>query len=62
MVFTVGAIIGETFAMFYHDVSFKGALIFVCIVAKVTFKIVFTLHNVAFFSKGFNDTELQLSE
>ena len=49
MIFTLVAIVRETFAMFYHDVRLQGALISVFVRAKIAFEIVFLFHNVDLF-------------
>ena len=54
VIFTLITIIRVTFAMLHHDMSLQGTLISVCILAKLTFKTVFILHN-----PSSNDTELQ---
>ena len=45
VIFTLITIIRVTFAMLHHDMSLQGTLISVCILAKLTFKTFFILHN-----------------
>ena len=49
MIVTLVANVRIGLAMRYHHMSFQGAFIGVCVVAKFAFEIVLSVHGVAFF-------------
>ena len=49
MIVTLVANVRVGLAMRYHHMSFQGAFIGVCVVAKFAFEIVLSVHGVAFF-------------